>query len=351
MYVIGGGYKSTEWRTVPRFNITCYHSLLLRLLGGYLAIAIVENLLNLDTTQMIKAFTQLAVMVEQPPPPLKLDDGMMGGPAQNGLENAAGVGKGAQRAFGCGVDEVMRIARRITKVVGFALLVHPGRLEEAAIMVVGPYGLTRLGGQDDEIAHVAVELAHVVAQLGHLGKQGILVVTARLLGPQPARVELVGPVLVALQLAAPQAAKVQVGLPVAVDEGRGVDAEATADGVRVRHEWTLGRVGHGDANAEDGVLVARGEVEVVLSVLAGGVGGPELLGNPGDVLGLEHDAVVDYGVGGVQGRGAEDVVVSHVVLVAIVIELDAGVTVVRGVDVDAVVEDVGRGVGCVEVGY
>jgi len=42
--------------------------------------------------------------------------------------------------------------------------------------------------------------------------------------------------------------------------------------------------------------------------------------------------------------------VDVLVLVAIVVVCDAGVAVVRGVDVDAVVEDVGGGVGGVEVG-
>ena len=43
-------------------------------------------------------------------------------------------------------------------------------------------------------------------------------------------------------------------------------------------------------------------------------------------------------------------VVGHVVLVAIVVELNVRLAVVAGVDVDAVVEDVGRGVGRVGAG-
>ena len=51
------------------------------------------------------------------------------------------------------------------------------------------------------------------------------------------------------------------------------------------------------------------------------------------------------------GREGEGVVVCHVVLVAIVVELDVGLAIVRGVDVELVVEDVCRGVGGVDVGH
>ena len=81
----------------------------------------------------------------------------------------------------------------------------------------------------------------------------------------------------------------------------------------------------------------------------GGVGRPELLGDPGDLRLFQGDAVVRGGLADVvQGH---DVVVDHVVLVAVVVVFDGGLAVVRGVDVDAVVEGVGRRVGDVDVGY
>jgi hypothetical protein len=87
------------------------------------------------------------------------------------------------------------------------------------------------------------------------------------------------------------------------------------------------------------LLVARGEVEVVLAVRAlRGVGRPELLGHPLDVLLPERDAVV--GDGAADAVHGEDVVVDHVVLVAAVVERDVGVAVVGRVDVDPAVEDV-----------
>lgn len=58
--------------------------------------------------------------------------------------------------------------------------------------------------------------------------------------------------------------------------------------------------------------------------------------------------MVGYGAG--DGVHGEDVVVGHVVLVAIVVEGDCCFAVVAGVDVEFVVEDVGGGVGCVDVG-
>ena len=52
----------------------------------------------------------------------------------------------------------------------------------------------------------------------------------------------------------------------------------------------------------------------------------------------------------ISGEG-EYVVVCHVVLVTIVVELDVGLAVVRGVDVELVVEDVGTGVSGIDVGH
>lgn len=58
--------------------------------------------------------------------------------------------------------------------------------------------------------------------------------------------------------------------------------------------------------------------------------------------------MISYGAGDcVHG---EDVVVSHVVLVAIVVEGYCCFAVVTGVDVEFVVEDMGGGVCCVDMG-
>lgn len=155
--------------------------------------------------------------------------------------------------------------------------------------------------------------------------------------------------LPALELSAPQAANVEVCAAVVVDETCGVNGITARDIVLVCLERALGLIADRDTNAEDPFFIASREVEVVLSVLCCGVRRPELFGDPGNVLYGEGDAVVGDFAGDI-GHG-EDVVVGHVVLVAIVVVGDIGVDVVGGVDVDAVVEDVGGGVSGVEVSY
>ena len=149
--------------------------------------------------------------------------------------------------------------------------------------------------------------------------------------------------LPALQLAAPDAAKVQVRRAVFVDERRGVDAEAAFYGLGFWLEWSFGFVAGGYTNAEDTLLVAGREEEVVFPVLAGGIRGPELFLDPGYVILLQGYAVVcnwtTYFI------HAEDVVIVHVILVAVVVILDVCLTIVRGVDIQLAIEDVGRWVG------
>ena len=301
---------------------------------------------------MVHALAQLAVMVEQVRPALKLHNRVMRRPAQHGLEDPAAVRERAQGAVTDAVGEEVRVARRVREVVLAAPLVHPRGLEEAAVVVVALDGLARLRRQDGDLLHGAVELVHVVCELGHAGALGRDALARALLGALPRGVKGLGvAVLVALQLAAPETAKVQIRVAVVVDERGRVDAEGSLDGLRIRDKGALGLVTLGHADAEDALLVAGGEVQVVFPVLRGGVRGPELLAHPRDVLGPEDDAVVRHlARRGVQAGRGEDVVVGHVVLVAIVVELDVGLAVVGGVDVDAVVEDVGGGVCGEDVG-
>lgn len=128
-------------------------------------------------------------------------------------------------------------------------------------------------------------------------------------------------------------------MAVVVDEGGGVDAVASWDGVWFWFEGPVGGRADGYAYSKDSFLVPGWEVEVVFTVLCGGVGGPELFGDPGDVFDAEDDAVVCYGAA--DGGEGEDVEVVHVILVAIVVEFDVCFAVVGGVDVDFAFEDVG----------
>lgn len=347
-------------RLAPRF-----YPPLLRFKGQNLPLIIIKYLPDLHIPQVVDALAQLAVVMEEPPAALELDDGMVRGPAQHGLQDPPCVREGAEGRVPDGVDEVVRVAGRVAEVVLSRALVHPGGLEEAAVVVVGGDGRAGLGRQDDEVARGGREAPHVWRQGRDLGEQRDLAGAGRLLRARPRLVERRDAVrvrlaadhgaLVALQLAAPEPAEVQVRVArVRVDEGRGVDAEAPRYRLGVGHERAGRGVADGDADAEHGRPVARREVQVVLAVLEGRIGRPELLRRPRHVLGAQHHAVVGHGVGGVGGvqrRRREDVVVGHVVLVAVVVELDVRLAVVRGVDVDAPLEDVGRGVRRVEVGY
>lgn len=152
----------------------------------------------------------------------------------------------------------------------------------------------------------------------------------------------------ALQLTTPDTAEVEVGLAILVDEAGRVDAVTALDGLGISLEGALGLVTLSDTNAEDTVMVACGEVQVVFAVLGGGVGCPQLLRCPGDVLHLQSDAMVSHLA--VNAGQTENVVVNHIVLVAIIVILDIGLTVMGGVDVELAIEDVGGGVRGVEMG-
>lgn len=292
---------------------------------------------------MVDTAAQFAVVVEQPPAALEFYNGVVSRPAQHRLENAPAVCEGSVGGRTRGIAQVVAVTGGVAEVVGVAALVHPRGLEEAPVVVVGGNGLPCFGRKDYNLAHLFGKLVHVVCQTGDARSQSLGARPGGLLGTEPGvvigrRVAL----LVALQLAAPETAEVEVGLAVGIDERRRVDAVAALDGRWVSRERSFGTVADGNADAEDVVVVACGKVEVVFPVAAlGGIRGPELLRHPGDILGAENNAVVHYGGCGVERVRAEDMVVGHVILVAIVIELDVCLAVVRRIDVDAPLEDVG----------
>ncbi|KAL1954283.1 hypothetical protein VTO42DRAFT_1425 [Malbranchea cinnamomea] len=293
---------------------------------------------------MVFAAGERRVVVEEVPLALELCDRMMRRPSQDRFQDAACIGERTQGARSRGVNEVVRVSGRVGEVVCAVVLVHPGSLEEAPVMVVCLERLTCLGGQDDQVLHRRSERAHVVVQLGDARTQRGHIARG-LLGSRPAGVERAR--RPALELSAPDPAKVQVGLAVVVDKACRIDAVAARDGLRVWRERTLGTIALCDADAEDALLVARREVQKVLPVLGGGVGRPHLLRHPGDVCGLEGHAVVGHGPA--HGVHGQDVVVVHVVLVSIVVVGLGGFDVVRRVDVESAVEDVGGRVRSVDV--
>ena len=152
-----------------------------------------------------------------------------------------------------------------------------------------------------------------------------------------------------MELAAPDPPEIEVCGAVGVDEGGGVDAEGAWDWFCIRSEGAFRVGGLGDADLELPLLVAGREVGVVLPVGEGGVGGPDLFRGPRDLGEGEGGAVVGYIVGIRRGGEGYDVVVYHVVLGAMVIVWDGCFAVMGGIDVDSIVEGVGRGIGDVDV--
>jgi len=321
-----------------------FRALLLRLRKLDLSLLVVENLSDLDATQMVLA-RNARVVIEEVPLALELCNRVMRRPALDGLQDAVLVSERAERRVADGVRQVVRVAGRVREVVLAVVLVHPGGFEEALVVVAG---VDRLAVRvvDHQVLHAGGEGVHVVAQLRHARHDGWLVAGC-FHGRVGVALELAcSP---ALQLPAPDSAKVEVCLAVVVDKAGRVDAVAAGDVAGVGLEGTFGLVGHGYADSEDPFLVSGRVVEVVFAVLLGGVGSPELFVDPGDVFGFERDAVVGHGTFDVWH--GEDVVVVHVVLVAIVVVLDVGLTIVGWVDVELAVEDVCAWIGCEEVGH
>lgn len=244
----------------------------------------------------------------------------------------------------------MSISGRIGEVVCVVLLVQPRGLEEAAIVVVTQNGLLSLRIENHDVLNFLGELVHIVGKLANLCALSSDTFASDLLGTLPCRVIDVVALLVALELATPETTKIEVGLAIVIDEAGWVDTEAALDGLRVGGEWALGLVSDGDTDAENALLVTSGEVEVVFAVFCRAVWCPELLRDPGNILGLKHNPVICHLAGRGEAVDTEDMVVGHIILVAIVIELDVSLAIVRGIDVDLSVEDMSRGVSGVSGG-
>ena len=297
---------------------------------------------ELDVAEVIFV-GELGVGVEEEPFAVPLDYGVVGGPALDGKEEVAAI---VERAFGGvagGVGEEVGVAGRVGEVVEAVAAEEPGGLEEAAVVVSAEEGLIVLV-EDLQVSWGAGEVLHVWREAGYFGHEGRFGVLVEVGGG--GWVEGSGwPVF---ELAAPDSAEVHEALAVGVGEDGWIDAEAAGDRFGVWVEGAEGGAGGGDADAEDALLVAGGEVEEVGSVAEGGVGCPGLFGGPGDVLEVEGDGADGDGVAG--AVYLEDAVVVHGVLAALVVVRGVGGDVVGGVDVELAREDVGGWVGGVDGG-
>jgi hypothetical protein len=101
-------------------------------------------------------------------------------------------------------------------------------------------------------------------------------------------------VVPALQLPAPNTAKVKVKAAIVVLEHGRVDAVSTFDRLRFGFKGTLGFFAGGYPNAEHILLVFHWKVEVIHSILEGGIGCPKLAARPGNVFDVERNPVVGH---------------------------------------------------------
>jgi len=233
---------------------------------------------------MINTLAQLAIMIEEVCPALELHYRVMSGPAQNRLQNPATVRERAKRIVAGTIAQKVGVSSRVREIVFTVVLVHPGSLEEATVMVVTENGFARLRGENGDLLDFTIELKHVLSELSSPRSLRGNTLSANLLGTLPFRIENIVAFLVTLKLSAPKTPEVEVCATVLIDEAGRVDAVAALDGLGFGGEGPLGLVADGNADTEDALLVACREVKVVFAVLLGTVGGPKLFGDPWDVL-------------------------------------------------------------------
>ena len=300
--------------------------------------------LHLEAAQVCDAVAGHTVVVEQPPAALVLHDAVVRGPAHDGLQQLALEAEGSVGVVADGEAKQMTVAGGIGEEVLLADLVHPGGLEEA-VGVASLQGLA-VGIEDDDAARCLGKLKDIIAhadhkggQRGHVGRAEELRLAVAGRAQVNAFLRQLARRLVPLELTAPETAEVAVDLPVVVLEDTGVDAEGAADGVLLRDEGALGALGDGHAQVENAIVVLGREDEVVAAVLLHDIAVPHLLLGPRNLVHVEHNAVVgDRGCQGVSLQG-ENMVVAHLEMAAVIVEGSTGLDVVRGVDVQTVVED------------
>ena len=111
-----------------------------------------------------------AVVIEQEPLALVLDDAVMGSPAHNGIEEHTLIGERSVGVVSDGIAEEVAVTCGIAEIVLAIVLVHPRSLKETM-------GITCLQGlsvlvDDDHIARSLCELHHIVAQADYAAGQG-----------------------------------------------------------------------------------------------------------------------------------------------------------------------------------
>lgn len=290
------------------------------------------QLCELDAAAVVDAVGQLTVMIEQVPFALVFHDGVVGGPAKNGFHDPSFVGEGAVRLVSFGVHQVVGGAGGVGKIILSIILVHPGTLEVAAVLISGGEGLAVLV-QDLQVLRFGLEVLHIRVQFGKHRPE------SRFVAFRTVGVGVKASALPHFQLAAPQAAVVDIGAAVIIHEHGGVNAVASGNVIVFRLEGTGRIIRHGYAEAEDAVLVTGREIQVILAVFVSGVRSPHLLADPWNILHVQGAAVIH--AGSVQAVHGQDVVVFHPVFITVVVVFSVMGNVVGGVDIDLSIKYMG----------
>ena len=218
---------------------------------------------------------------------------------------------------------------------------HPGALEVTAVLISSGEGLTILI-QDLQVLRFGLKVLHIRIQFSeHRPKGGLIAFRTVGIGVKASA-------LPHFQLAAPQAAVVDIGTAVIIYEYGRVNAVASGNVIIFRFEGTGRIIRHGDAETEDAVLVTGGEIQVIFSVLAGGIRSPHLLADPGDILHVQGAAVIH--AGRVQTVHGQNVVVFHPVFITVVVVLTVMGNIVGRVDIDLSIKNMGGRIRGKDVG-
>ena len=170
MYI--GNEKSEKLLT----TLALFEAVLLRV-QMHTSLPIIPHLSHPHAPQMIHTPRKFAVMVEHPPSPAflgVLHDAMVVRPADHRLQQSSFIRKWPERIIADGVADIMRIACRIAKVIFAVVDVHPGRLEEAAGVVVCEERFVGSWVEDLEFSDAGgVEFEHVAVHAGTAGAEGV----------------------------------------------------------------------------------------------------------------------------------------------------------------------------------
>jgi hypothetical protein len=277
-------------------------------------------------------------VIEKVPLVAVLDDGVVGGPSDDGGEDNAFIDEGAAGVIGDGVTDLVGVAGGIGEIIGVAVTVHPRGFEKT----VGVFGEKGRAGFTQYLngKGFSVELEHVFREADNPRFEGGVFA----FGEDGAFHVFIAQIT--LELPSPEASEIHIISAVFfVFEDSGIDTVTAAYRIGLRDERTGGLISDGYADAEDVVTVFEGEIEVIAPVAISDVAIPELSPGPGDILDGEDDAMVGDGCGHGVSVDGEDVVIDHVKMIAVVVFRYAALAVVGGVDVELAVENVDGGVG------